>query len=71
VVVGSTNANPCQSAGGTFVNRVATLYDDSVDLPSAGLDTPIPVATVKVCQATVTFTVAGIGIEDVPAYTVC
>lgn len=65
----ATTANPCQSAGGTFVSQVASLVDQPVDQPSVGLGGPL--TTVVVCESEVTLTVAGVGIEEFPALTVC
>jgi hypothetical protein len=64
----SASANPCQAAGGTFVSRTATLVED-VDQPWVAYGSPL--ATVRVCEATVTITVAGFGAEGFPALTTC
>jgi hypothetical protein len=60
--------NPCATAGGTYVSRFATLIDTSVVVPSGQLD---PIATLGVCNATLTLTVDGIGIDAAPAVSVC
>jgi hypothetical protein len=65
----SVPIDACRSAGGTFVSRVATLFDGSVNQPSASLG--IPVGAINVCSAQVTITVAGVGVEDIPAYSIC
>jgi hypothetical protein len=59
----------CTLAGGTFVSRFATLVDQSVAQPSAGPGAPV--TTVRVCEALLTVTVAGFGVEDVPSYALC
>jgi hypothetical protein len=60
--------NPCASAGGTYVSRVATLVDTYVNVPSVAL---VPLTSVGVCNASLTLTVDGIGINAAPAITVC
>lgn len=63
------DANPCETAGGTFVSRAATLVTRSVTQPA-----PIQgaaLATVRVCNATLTATVGGFGLENVPVYSTC
>jgi hypothetical protein len=65
----SASVSPCQPAGGTFVERTATLVERTVDQP--GIGTGGPLATVRVCDALVTITVAGFGVEDFPALSLC
>jgi hypothetical protein len=60
--------NPCASAGGTFVTRTATLVDQTVFEPAVGL---VPIATINVCSARVTATVAAVGVEDLPILAPC
>lgn len=67
VLTVDSTPNACQAAGGTFVGRTATLVDRTESLPGS---TP-PLATVRVCTATYTLTVAGFGIDDFPAYALC
>jgi hypothetical protein len=59
--------NPCALAGGTYVNTIATLVDRQVAEPAPGG----VVRTVRICSATLTATVLGFGVRDVPTYTVC
>lgn len=67
--VNTTTANPCTTAGGTFVSRTATLVAQSVNQP--GVTQGLPLTTVRVCEALYTVTVSGFGAEDVPAYSTC
>jgi hypothetical protein len=69
VLTAGTSANACASAGGTFVSRTATLADTSVAAPTTSLTTPV--ATVRVCSATLVLTVNDVGINSFPAYAVC
>lgn len=69
LAVNATDGNPCETAGGTFVSRAATLVTQSVDQPAPVQGAAL--ATVRVCDATLTATVNGFGIEDVPVYSVC
>jgi hypothetical protein len=71
VVLGAnaTAVNPCAQAMGTYVSTIATLVDSDVDEPSPS--TGNVVVSVRVCHALLTATVAGIGVENVPGYTVC
>jgi hypothetical protein len=64
----SGGLNPCATAGGTYVSRFATLINTSVVVPSGQL---VPIAAVAVCNATLTLTVDGIGINAAPAISVC
>jgi hypothetical protein len=59
-----TGNTGCTAFGATYVSRVATLVDDY----AVGAT---PLATVKVCAAALTATVAGFGVQDVPGYTLC
>ena len=65
----TTTNNTCDEAGGTYVSRVATLVNQSVNQPGVAVD--VPLATVRVCRAEYTITAAGIGVSDFPAYTLC
>jgi hypothetical protein len=66
----ATTVDPCQVAGGTYVSTLATLLNDQeVDQPSPAQG-PL-LRSVKICAATLTATVAGIGVQNVPAYAVC
>ena len=65
----TAGSNACATAGGTFVTRLATLVDRTVEQPGARVD--VALATVRICHATYTVTVAAIGIEQFPAYSVC
>jgi hypothetical protein len=69
VLGGSTTADPCGAAGGTYVSRTALLYDDTVDQPSPTVGQAFDI--VAVCAATFTVTVAGNGVNDFPAYSLC
>jgi hypothetical protein len=69
LVVNSTTEDPCGANDGTFVTRLATLTNTNVNQPGVALD--VPLATVKVCTARYTVTVDAIGVEDVPAYSIC
>lgn len=57
----------CAAAGGTFVSTLATLVDTRVTPPGVG----DPLVTVRLCDARLSATVAGIGVENVPALTLC
>lgn len=65
---GTTN-DPCGAADGEFVTRLATLVDRTVDEPAATLGPPL--ASASVCNARYTVTVASVGVEDFPAYSLC
>jgi hypothetical protein len=67
--VDSTETGGCDGLGWTFVSRVVNLVDTDVAQPSAGLGGPL--ASVGVCTGTLTATVAGFGVEDVPVNTLC
>lgn len=67
--VNATPVNPCAAADMTFVSRLVSLVDRSADQPSASLSGTL--ATVRVCNATVTVTAAGIGLNEFPALTLC
>ncbi|MDQ1711547.1 MAG: hypothetical protein QOE45_997 [Frankiaceae bacterium] len=69
VTFNATVVSPCRTAGGTFVGHVATLYDGPLDVPSVSVG--VPLVSAGLCEALVTAKVAGIGVEDVPAYTLC
>ena len=69
LTVNAGTVDPCGEAGGTFVSRTALLLDRSQDQPSV---TPTgTLASASVCTATITVTVADIGVEEIPAYSVC
>ncbi len=60
------DVNPCALAGGTFVDRLAELIV-STD-PSA----PAPaLVSVTICEASLSVTVLGLGVNSAPAYTLC
>lgn len=67
--VNSTTANPCAIAGGTFVERFATLVSQPVNQPGVGQG--LPLTTVSVCAAEYTVKVGAFGLEDFPAYALC
>lgn len=69
LTVNNLGASDCELAGGTFENRFALLVDQSADQPSIGLTDPI--VSVGLCDARVTVTASGFGVEDFPAVTVC
>lgn len=60
----------CSVAGGAYVGTVATLVDEDVPQPSAGFGTT-PLLSVGICEARVTATAAGFGVEEVPLVSVC
>lgn len=65
----SRDANPCATAGGTFVSRTLTLVSQSVTQPQVVQGSAL--TTVRVCNATLTATANGFGIENVPVYSTC
>lgn len=67
--VDASTVNPCQTAGGTFVNTALTLTDTTLTQPNPVIGGAI--ASVAVCNATLQATVDGIGIESTPAFTLC
>ena len=69
LVADATTVNPCALAGGTFVSRTLTLVDQVADEQTVA-GGPV-VATVRVCQATLTATVLGFGVNSAPAFTLC
>lgn len=61
--------DPCRAAGGTPGERVLTLVERTVEEPAA---TPGgTVVAVRICHATLTITVRGIGVNNVPGYALC
>lgn len=67
--VDATTANPCALAGGTFVERTLVLVDQTFEGVKVE---PGPVlATVKVCEATLTVKVGAFGVDNVPALALC
>ena len=62
-------ANPCADLGGTFFARMVTLAPVSV--PDVDPILADPLATVGLCEATLKATVNDIGVEALPAVTVC
>jgi hypothetical protein len=68
LVADSGATNPCQTAGGTFVSRTATLFDTTAAEPALS---SLPLATVTVCNAVLTATVIDIGINSAPAFVLC
>ncbi|HEU0129964.1 MAG TPA: hypothetical protein VFQ85_03105 [Mycobacteriales bacterium] len=69
LVANSTTQNPCADNDGTFVTRLAVLVDNTVNQPGVAVD--VPLASVSVCSARYTVTVDSIGVENVPAYSIC
>jgi hypothetical protein len=69
LVADARTANACSAAGGRFVSRTAVLVNRSVGVP--GISTDEPLAVVTVCEATLTATVAGFGVNSAPVYTLC
>jgi hypothetical protein len=67
--VDDTVVNPCATAGGRFVQRIATLVDSSVPAAAGALDAPL--ATVRICDADLVLTVNNIGVSSFPALTLC
>jgi hypothetical protein len=68
LTVNATTANPCATAGGTFVSRDSTLVDRTESQPGPSTSgTPLA----SICNAQVTVTVRGIGVNDFPAFTLC
>lgn len=65
----ATTVNPCAAAGGTFDSRFLTLLDNTVSQPTVGVGDPI--LTARVCDARVTLTAAGFGVENFGLLTVC
>lgn len=59
----------CSAGGGTYVGTVATLVDQDVAQPSVGLGPPL--LTVGICEARVTVTAAGFGVENLPLVSIC
>lgn len=69
VTLNGDTTNPCAQAGGQYVTTLAELVDESVDQPGVAL-TP-PIESVGVCETRYTVTVATIGVENFPAYSLC
>lgn len=69
LTAGTATLDPCGAADGQPGSPVATLVDTTVYEQS--LVPAAPLATVRVCHATLTVTVLGAGINDVPAYALC
>ena len=67
VSVGGTSVDGCASAGGTFVSTLATLLDAEETPPALGGSA----ATIRLCNARLSATIAGIGVQNVPAVGVC
>jgi hypothetical protein len=63
-----TPVDACGAAGGTPVGRLAWLYDQPVEQPSAGL---VTLASVQLCPAAYTITLNGLGLNDFPALALC
>jgi hypothetical protein len=68
-VVDGGTVSPCAAAGGTATGRIATLVQQDVPQPYAGLGEPL--ATVGICAAELTATVNGLGINSREALTTC
>jgi hypothetical protein len=64
----ASGVNPCATAGGTYISRVATLVDTYVNVSTVTLQ---PLTSIGVCNASLTLTVDGIGINAAPAVTIC
>lgn len=58
--------SPCQQAGDTFEEHTLVLFDEQTAEPATA-----QTDTVRVCEASLTVTAAGFGVEDVPVTTVC
>lgn len=69
LTLNGTTTNPCAEADGQYVTTLAELVDESVNQPGAAL-TP-PIESVGVCETRYTVTVATIGVENFPAYSLC
>lgn len=65
----TTTIDPCKAAGGSYASTTALLYDDTVEQPSASLSGTL--FSANVCDATVTITAGGFGVEDFPLLTIC
>lgn len=65
---GSTR-NPCQDAGGVYRSTIADLIERTEKVPLVRPEGLL--ASVTVCEAQVTLTVGGIGVEQIPALTIC
>ena len=68
VATTTTTTNGCADLGGTFVARTRTLIDIRHATPEAGLD---DATSVEVCEAELTVTVDGAGLNSVAAHTLC
>lgn len=69
VTLNGDPTNPCADAGGQYVTTLAELVEQSVSEPGVGLSPPV--GSVGVCETRVTVTVATIGVENFPAYSLC
>lgn len=67
-LVADTQMTPCASAGGSFVSR-STLVTQTVGEPDV-VSGPV-IARVRVCNAVLTATVNGFGVNSAPAFTIC
>jgi hypothetical protein len=68
LVTDSVTLSPCAAAGGSRVSTIAYLYDQTLDQQSATL---VTVTSARVCAATYTVTVNGIGVNNLPALALC
>lgn len=64
--VAGGEVSPCAAAGGAFVSRSATL----ATVPEPGVELATA-ATVRVCNAELTATAFGFGVQSAPAYALC
>jgi hypothetical protein len=65
----ATTVDPCRAAGGSYVSTTSVLYDDIVEQPSVGPSGTL--VSAGICDATVTITAGGFGVEDFPLFTIC
>jgi hypothetical protein len=69
LTVDGQGSNGCSLLGASYVSTVSVLVNDDVPIPTAGFGDVL--ATVGLCEAQLTATVVGFGVEDVPAVTLC
>lgn len=67
-LVTDTEVNPCATAGGTFLSR-STLVTQTVTESDVGSGQTV--ARVRICEATLTATVNGFGVNSAPVLTPC
>lgn len=69
LAMNATTADACAVAGGTRLGRVANLVAQPVD--ERTVQQGAMLGRVRVCQATTTVTVLGLGVEEFPGYSLC